>query len=161
MIKHSVDDDPIVDELLAALPKPFLKRLQPETAATALADGLTRRSPRVMAPAIWKPISALRGIVAPALDPRLARNPRTQAALAELDTRPPHRDQYARSHQKARHDHLERRPNPHYQRRRRHVRLPRTRHRFRHSGGFPAPPDRSPRRLGPACRRRHRCPPSR
>ena len=39
MIKHSVDDDPIVDELLAALPKPFLKRLQPETAATALADG--------------------------------------------------------------------------------------------------------------------------
>ena len=82
-------DDPIVDELLAALPKPFLKRLQPETAATALADGLTRRSPRVMAPAIWKPISALRGIVAPALDPRLARNPRTRAALAELDTRTP------------------------------------------------------------------------
>ena len=87
MIKHGVDGDPVVDELLAALPKPLLKRLQPAAAATALADGLTRRSPRVMAPARWQPISALRGIVAPALDPRLARNPRTQAALAELDTR--------------------------------------------------------------------------
>lgn len=87
MIKHGVDDDPIVDELLAALPKPLLKRLQPAAAAEALADGLTRRSPRVMAPARWQPVSALRGIVAPALDPRLARNPRIQAALAELDAR--------------------------------------------------------------------------
>ena len=75
MIKHGVDDDPIVDELLAALPRALLKRLQPDAAATALADGLTHRSPRVMAPARWKPISALRGLIAPALDPRLARNP--------------------------------------------------------------------------------------
>ena len=87
MIKHGVDDDPIVDELLAALPKPLLKRLQPDAAATALADGIARRSPRVMAPARWQPISALRGIVAQALDPRLTRNPRIRAALAELDTR--------------------------------------------------------------------------
>ena len=87
MIKHGVDGDRVVDDLLAALPKPLLKRLQPGSAATALADGLTRRSPRVMAPARWQPVSALRGIVAMALDPRLARNPRTQAALAELDTR--------------------------------------------------------------------------
>ena len=87
MIKHGVDDDPIVDELLAALPRALLKRLQPDAAATALADGLTHRSPRVMAPARWKPISALRGLIAPALDPRLARNPRTLAALTELDAR--------------------------------------------------------------------------
>ena len=65
MIKHGVDDDPVVDELLAALPRALLKRLQPDAAATALADGLTHRSPRVMAPARWKPISALRGLVAP------------------------------------------------------------------------------------------------
>ena len=87
MIKHGVDDDPVVEELLAALPRPLLKRLQPEAAATALADGLARRSPRVMAPARWKPFSALRGLVALALDPRLARNPRILAALAELDAR--------------------------------------------------------------------------
>lgn len=40
MIKQGVDDDPAVDELLAALPRPLLKRLQPDTAAT------TRRRPR-------------------------------------------------------------------------------------------------------------------
>ena len=128
MIKHGVDDDPIVDELLAALPRPLLKRLQPDAAATALADGLTHRSPRVMAPARWKPISALRGLIAPALDPRLARNPRTLAALTELDARThTARDNPTaqtpcngtRSHRKARYDHLERRTNPHHQRRRR------------------------------------------
>ena len=52
-----------------------------------LADGIARRSPRVMAPARWQPISAMRGLIALALDPRLARNPRTQAALAALDAR--------------------------------------------------------------------------
>jgi NAD(P)-dependent dehydrogenase (short-subunit alcohol dehydrogenase family) len=87
MIKHGVDDDPLVDELLAALPRALLKRLQPGAAATAIAQGLTHRSPRVMAPARWKPLSALRGVIAEALDPRLARNPRVQAALAELDAR--------------------------------------------------------------------------
>lgn len=87
MIKHGVDDDPLVEELLAALPRPLLKRLQPDAAATALIDGLARRSPRVMAPARWKPVSALRGLIALALDPRLANNTRTQAALAALDAR--------------------------------------------------------------------------
>jgi NAD(P)-dependent dehydrogenase (short-subunit alcohol dehydrogenase family) len=87
MIKRGVDDDPLVDELLAALPRPLLKRLRPEAAATALVDGLARRSPRVMAPARWKPVSALQGIIGPALDPRLARRPRILAALTELDAR--------------------------------------------------------------------------
>ena len=32
-------------------------------------------------------LSALRGVIAGALDPRLARNPRIQAAIAELDAR--------------------------------------------------------------------------
>jgi NAD(P)-dependent dehydrogenase (short-subunit alcohol dehydrogenase family) len=87
MIKHGVDGDPLVDDLLTALPRPLLKRLQPDAAATALADGIARRAPHVMAPARWKPVSALRGLLAPALDPRLARNPRTLAALTALDAR--------------------------------------------------------------------------
>jgi NAD(P)-dependent dehydrogenase (short-subunit alcohol dehydrogenase family) len=56
-------------------------------AATALADGITHRAPRVTAPARWKPVSALRGLLAPALDSRLARQPRTVAALTALDER--------------------------------------------------------------------------
>ena len=87
MIRHGVDSDPIANEILAALPKSLLKRLQPEQAATALAEGLAKRSPRVMEPARWKPLSAVRGILAPALDPYLARNRRVRAALHELDSR--------------------------------------------------------------------------
>jgi NAD(P)-dependent dehydrogenase (short-subunit alcohol dehydrogenase family) len=88
MIKQGVDDDPAVDELLATLPRPLLKRLQPDTAATALADGLAHRSPRVMEPSRWKPLSALRGLLAPAMDSHLARNRRTLSALSKLDARP-------------------------------------------------------------------------
>jgi NAD(P)-dependent dehydrogenase (short-subunit alcohol dehydrogenase family) len=87
MIRHGVDDDPAANELLKALPPPLLKRLQPEKAAAALADGLAHRSPRVMAPARWKPLSALRGLINPALDARLARDRRTQETLSTLDTR--------------------------------------------------------------------------
>jgi NAD(P)-dependent dehydrogenase (short-subunit alcohol dehydrogenase family) len=87
MIKHGVDDDPVVDELLATLPRPLLKRLQPNIAATALADGLAHRSPRIMEPSRWKPLSALRGLIAPAMDSHLARDRRTLAALSELDAR--------------------------------------------------------------------------
>jgi NAD(P)-dependent dehydrogenase (short-subunit alcohol dehydrogenase family) len=87
MIKHGVDDDPLADDILAALPRPLLKRLQPDAAARALADGVAHRSARVVAPARWKTFSALRGLIGPALDPRLARNPRILAALAALDAR--------------------------------------------------------------------------
>ena len=88
MIKQGVDDDPAVDELLATLPRPLLKRLQPETAATALAEGLAHRAPRVMEPSRWKPLSALRGLLAPAMDSHLARDRRTLSALSKLDARP-------------------------------------------------------------------------
>jgi len=87
MIKQGVDNDPVVDKLLATLPRAFLKRLQPDTAATAIANGLAHRSPRIMEPSRWKPISALRGLVAPAMDSHLARDRRTLAALSELDAR--------------------------------------------------------------------------
>jgi NAD(P)-dependent dehydrogenase (short-subunit alcohol dehydrogenase family) len=87
MIKQGVDDDPAVDRLLATLPRPLLKRLQPDTAATALADGLAHRSPRVMEPSRWKPLSALRGLLAPAMDSHLAHDRRTLSALSELDAR--------------------------------------------------------------------------
>jgi NAD(P)-dependent dehydrogenase (short-subunit alcohol dehydrogenase family) len=87
MIKHGVDEDPVVAELLATLPRPMLKRLKPETAASALADGIAHRAPRVMVPYRWKPMSALRGLVAPVLDSHLAGDRRTLAALSKLDSR--------------------------------------------------------------------------
>jgi len=88
MIRQGVDADPAVDDLLATLPRPLLKRLQPDNAATALADGLAHRSPRVVEPSRWKPLSALRGLLAPAMDSHLARDGRTLSALSKLDARP-------------------------------------------------------------------------
>jgi NAD(P)-dependent dehydrogenase (short-subunit alcohol dehydrogenase family) len=85
MIKNGVDHDPAVTQLLATLPRPLLKRLPPDAAATAIVEGLLRRSPRVMAPARWRPMSAVRGLISPALDQRLISDRRTQTALAGLD----------------------------------------------------------------------------
>lgn len=88
MITQGVDGDPLADRLLATMPQTMLKRIAPETAATAVVDGLARRSPTVFAPSRWKPLSALRGLVNPVLDSRMSRDLRTQAALAALDGRP-------------------------------------------------------------------------
>lgn len=88
MITQGVDGDPLADRLLATMPQTMLKRIAPETAAAAIVDGLARRSPTVFAPARWKTLSALRGLVNPVLDSRMSRDLRTQAALAALDARP-------------------------------------------------------------------------
>ena len=88
MITEGVDGDPLADRLLATMPQTMLKRIAPETAATAIVDGLARRSPTVFAPSRWRPLSAMRGLVNPMLDSRMARDLRTQAALSALDARP-------------------------------------------------------------------------
>ena len=43
MIRQGIDADPHVSALLSAMPKFILKRIQPQTAAAAIADGLERR----------------------------------------------------------------------------------------------------------------------
>lgn len=88
MITEGLDGDPLVDQLLATMPPAMLKRIAPETAATALVDGLARRSPTVFTPSRWKPLSMLRGLVNPMLDSRMSRDLRTQSALSALDSRP-------------------------------------------------------------------------
>ncbi len=88
MIKHGVDEDDVVLELLSTLPKPMLKRVTPASAAVALADGLERRSVRVVHPGLWRPVSALRGLLGPTLDARFATDRRILDVLARLDARP-------------------------------------------------------------------------
>jgi NAD(P)-dependent dehydrogenase (short-subunit alcohol dehydrogenase family) len=87
MIKQGIDEDPVVVDLLGTLPRAMLKRLTPETAASALADGIAHRAPRVMVPSRWKPMSALRGLVAPMLDSHLAGDRQTLTVLSKLDAR--------------------------------------------------------------------------
>jgi NAD(P)-dependent dehydrogenase (short-subunit alcohol dehydrogenase family) len=87
MIKHGVDQDDVILALLATLPKPMRKRVTPASAATALVDGMERRSTRVIHPTLWRPVSALRGLVGPGLDSRFATDRRILDVLARLDAR--------------------------------------------------------------------------
>lgn len=89
MIKHGIDEDPVVIELLSTLPGPMLKRVTPQSAANAIADGIERHQPRVVHPARWKPMSALRGIVGFALDERLVKDRKTLDVLGRLDIHQP------------------------------------------------------------------------
>ena len=87
MAKQGVDEDPVVIELLSTLPKSMLKRVTPQSAAIAIADGLERRTVRVVHPRRWKALSALRGLIGFAFDDRLVKNRPTLDILARLDAR--------------------------------------------------------------------------
>jgi len=85
MITRGIDEDPVVVELLGTLPKPMLKRVAPDSAARAIADGLEARAARVLHPGRWSAISALRGVIGPAFDARLSKDRRTLDILARLE----------------------------------------------------------------------------
>ena len=87
MIRHGVDADPHVTALLAAMPKFMLKRIQPQTAAAAIADGLEHRRRSIAVPGRWRPVAALRGVAGPIVDAKLARDAAVQRALAQLENR--------------------------------------------------------------------------
>ncbi|MEU2003491.1 SDR family NAD(P)-dependent oxidoreductase [Rhodococcus sp. NPDC019627] len=85
MIRHGVDADPHVSALLSAMPKFIIERIEPQTAATAIADGLQRRQRVLTVPGRWRPIASLRGILGPIIDAKLARDVNVQRALAQLE----------------------------------------------------------------------------
>jgi NAD(P)-dependent dehydrogenase (short-subunit alcohol dehydrogenase family) len=87
MIRQGIDADPHVSALLSVMPKFILKRIQPQTAAAAIADGLERRRPSITVPGRWRPVAALRGLAGPIVDARLARDPDVCRALTKLENR--------------------------------------------------------------------------
>ncbi|MEU1577515.1 SDR family NAD(P)-dependent oxidoreductase [Streptomyces collinus] len=88
MIRHGVDEDPTVAELLSrTAPRPLLKRIEPDEAAHAITHALEHRSPRVIRPARWTPLSVLRGLINPAIDARMARDAHVRALLRKLEAR--------------------------------------------------------------------------
>jgi NAD(P)-dependent dehydrogenase (short-subunit alcohol dehydrogenase family) len=87
MIRHGVDADPHVSGLLSAMPKFILKRIKPQTAAAAIANGLERRQSSITVPGRWRPVAALRGMAGPIVDAKLARDPAVQRALTKLENR--------------------------------------------------------------------------
>ena len=87
MVHRAIDADPIADQMLHTLPKVLRKRLTPAQAGEAVARGIERRAPRIIAPRRWAAFSALRGLVNPLLDRYMLEDADTQAIVRELDSR--------------------------------------------------------------------------
>lgn len=87
MIRQSVDEDPAARALLNGLPKMLHKRISPEEAAHAIVAGLRRGDARVVRPRRWSAVSAVRGVLAPVMDARMAGDGKVQSIVASLDAR--------------------------------------------------------------------------
>lgn len=87
LVQQSVDSDADVMGMLAAMPRPLLKRIEAAAAGESIATAVQRRSARLMRPRRWTVMSTLRGVTGPLLDAAIARDPRTQGPLRNLDKR--------------------------------------------------------------------------
>jgi NAD(P)-dependent dehydrogenase (short-subunit alcohol dehydrogenase family) len=87
MVHRAIDADSMAEQMKNTLPKVLRKRLTPAQAGEAVARGIEKRAPRIIAPKRWAAFSALRGIVNPFLDDYLVKNAETQAIVRELDSR--------------------------------------------------------------------------
>jgi NAD(P)-dependent dehydrogenase (short-subunit alcohol dehydrogenase family) len=87
MVHRAIDADPFADRMQAALPRVLRKRLSPAQAGEAVARGVEKRAPRIIAPKRWAVFSALRGIINPLLDDHMLTDDETQAIVRELDAR--------------------------------------------------------------------------
>ena len=87
MIRQGVDADPHVLALLSAMPKFILKRIQPQTAAAAIADGLERRRRSLPSPAAGVPSLRFEEWRARSSMPDSRAMPPVQRALAQLESR--------------------------------------------------------------------------
>jgi NAD(P)-dependent dehydrogenase (short-subunit alcohol dehydrogenase family) len=87
MVHQGIDDDPLADRMMAALPRLLRKRLPPSAAGAAIVHGIERRQPRIIRPRRWTVLSVLRGILNPLMDAHMQRDAETQAITREFDAR--------------------------------------------------------------------------
>jgi NAD(P)-dependent dehydrogenase (short-subunit alcohol dehydrogenase family) len=87
LVREKIDADPLADRLLSTLPKPLLKRLQPQVAGEAIAAGIEERKARIIRPRRWMLLSTFRGQLNPLIDRRLERDAEVRALVGELDAR--------------------------------------------------------------------------
>lgn len=80
-VHGSFDGDEVAARLEATFPGFLTRRITPQRAAEALADGLERRAPRVIAPWPWPALQVMRGLSGPALDRVMTLDPRMKKVL--------------------------------------------------------------------------------
>lgn len=66
-------------------PGPLRRPVTPERVAQAAADGIERRAARIFCPRRWAALSILRGVVNPASDAKLERDPEVARLVREID----------------------------------------------------------------------------
>ena len=87
MVRIGIDEDELADQFTDTLPKLLRKRLSPAQAGEAVARGIERRAPRIIAPRRWAAFSALRGSLNPLLDGYMVKDAEVQAIVRGLDSR--------------------------------------------------------------------------
>jgi NAD(P)-dependent dehydrogenase (short-subunit alcohol dehydrogenase family) len=86
MVHRAIDQDPLADELMQALPAPLRKRISPDVAGEAIVRGIEARAARIIRPRRWIAMSLLRGITGPLSDAQLERDQRTQELLRAIES---------------------------------------------------------------------------
>jgi len=70
----------------SVFPAVLRKQVQPEEIATALVAGLATRSASIIAPARWKPLSMLRGVMSPVSDAFLERSQKIHRLVRNIES---------------------------------------------------------------------------
>lgn len=78
---------PVAQRFEATFPRLLRKRLAPAAAGKAIADGVARRAPRIIAPKRWTVYSVLRGLLNPLLDLRTERDATIQGVLRDANVK--------------------------------------------------------------------------
>lgn len=85
MVRDTLDTPGPGEKMRETLPSFLLKRIKPEEAGAAVVRGIEERAPRVFAPKWWRYVSALRGVLMPLMDKRVAQDSRAAAVLREAE----------------------------------------------------------------------------
>ncbi|CAM3905222.1 short-chain dehydrogenase/reductase [Smaragdicoccus niigatensis] len=78
---------PVAQRFEATFPGFLRKRLVPAAAGKAIAAGIERRAPRIIAPKRWTVYSVLRGVLNPLLDVRTERDATIQGVLRDANVK--------------------------------------------------------------------------
>jgi len=85
---NRVFGDDLADQFREEIAPAFLtKKMKVDQVATALVEGISRREPRIVEPAAWRPPLYLRGQVGPFNDRQLERNPKVGDYIREFERR--------------------------------------------------------------------------